>query len=117
MSEYIRKAEAIERALYTPIMSNGPVEEKDVDAWIDGTVDAQEQIAASIGKIPAEDVVERKRGEWVIKNGHIVCDQCEKIIAVCPNCDQLNDILLELKETEKFCYNCGADMRMSHREE
>ena len=62
----------------------------------------------------AADVVERKRGEWVIKNGRIVCDQCEEILAVCPNRDQLNDILLELKEIEKFCYNCGADMRSHH---
>ena len=70
------------------------------------------------GKVAAyligNDVVERKHGEWVIKNGRIVCDQCEEMLAVCPNRDQLNDILLELKEIEKFCYNCGADMRSHH---
>ena len=69
-----------------------------------------------IEEITAADVVERKRGEWIIKNGRIVCDQCEEILAVCPNRDQLNDILLELKEIEKFCYNCGADMRWANHE-
>lgn len=65
MKEYIEKTEAVERALYTPIMSSGAVCEKDRDAWTDGAIDAQEQIAKSIGEIPAADVVERKHGEWV----------------------------------------------------
>ena len=50
--------------------------------------------------IPAADVVERKRGEWVYEKTYqgmkYICSECGEI----PECFEPN-----------FCPNCGADMR------
>ena len=105
MKEYIEKSEAVERALYTPIMSNGPVEEKDIDAWTDGVADAQDQIAKLIGKIPAADVVERKRGEWI---EHL------EFWRKCSECGAAWHEQWVIGKHLHFCPNCGADMR-SHQ--
>lgn len=103
MKEYIEKTEAVERALYTPIMSSGAVCEKDRDAWTDGAIDAQEQIAKSIGEIPAADVVERKRGEWVSRT--VDREVTSYIKTECGNCNFEGELWYN------FCPNCGADMR------
>lgn len=95
MSEYIKKAEAIERALYAPIMSSGPIDEKDIDAWLDGTTDAQKQIAKSIGKIPAEDVVEVVR-----------CKDCCRRYDVneCPKCFLAFYVSQDHTTDDGFCH-------------
>ena len=63
-----------------------------------------------IKRQPAADVAPVVHGEWVAKNGRIVCDHCEALIAVCPNRYVLEENMKFFKENEKFCYNCGAKM-------
>ena len=59
--------------------------------------------AEFVNSIPAADVVERKRGEWILRHvghGHYwECSECHK-----------NPCIYVTKDTN-FCPNCGADMR------
>ena len=56
-----------------------------------------------VKRVPAADVVERKRGEWILRHvghGHYwECSECHK-----------NPCIYVTKDTN-FCPNCGADMR------
>lgn len=61
-------------------------------------------------EIPAADVVEVVHGQWIVKNGHIVCNKCEALMAVCPNHDAQLEELEFFRKDEKYCYNCGARM-------
>lgn len=138
MSEYIKKSEAIERALYTPIASSGPVDEKDIDAWVDGTIDAQEQVAKSIRKIPAEDVVERKdlaRVQVAYDKVGQALDAAEKFYMQGYNDAMTDHNLMKCErgtwgkhgycsvcdfwtcycDEFNFCPNCGADMREENK--
>ncbi len=63
-------------------------------------------VSCLLKAIPAADVVERKRGEWV-QIGYdklmdrITCSCCNEYFSTIDNCtEQFN-----------FCPNCGADMR------
>ena len=59
--------------------------------------------AVNVRKIPAADVVERKRGEWVMKETIIRSPYAKN--AYCSEC------LEETSFHHNFCPNCGADMR------
>jgi len=50
--------------------------------------------------IPAADVVEVKRGEWVTTAPHPYCSEC----------------FVECRDKTPHCPNCGADMREGHDE-
>lgn len=70
-----------------------------------------QRVASLIARANAADVAPVVHGRWVYKNGRIVCDQCGTLYAVCPNRDDMEEIMKEMKGFEKFCFNCGADMR------
>ena len=55
------------------------------------------------GDIPAADVVERKRGEWVYIGGDEWC--CSRCGFVASTEGRWEPMM------EKFCEECGADMR------
>ena len=62
--------------------------------------DAAERIRLWIDEIPAADVVERKRGEWIHRTGNK--DECS-------NCSER--YYQDLKEPfMRYCPNCGAQM-------
>lgn len=65
-----------------------------------------------LDKVPAADVVEVRHGRWVVKNGRIVCDQCDAVYAVLVNSEDelLGEDLKFVYKREKFCFNCGAKM-------
>lgn len=66
-----------------------------------------DELESVINNVPAADVVERKKGKWIIhpevKNiyggTYIECSECGEKYVV----QHIGD--------EKFCRNCGADMR------
>ena len=62
-----------------------------------------------VKQIPRPDVVERKRGEWIDKNGAYNRRKC----SLCGKYALYRFINVgSFKETESnFCPNCGADMR------
>lgn len=65
-----------------------------------------EDMKDMITDIPAADVRENVKGEWIytpIENGMIV--------AMCPICKKVSAITQSVKEWYRFCPNCGADMR------
>lgn len=86
----------------------------------DGTWVSARDVVRAINKVPAANVVERKRGEWVVTE----CDMGEPggypafIEFHCPFCNE--PYSLESGEYNwsygdaiplKFCHECGADMR------
>ena len=61
--------------------------------------------------VEAADVVERKRGEWVL--GHVEPGYCTpggNRPWICSECGRVVSWRLD-KPNENFCPNCGADMR------
>ena len=98
MTEYIEKAEAIDRAKYAPIMSSGPVDEKHIDAWMDGASDAQGCIYKLLIKMPAADVVPVVHGEWNWV-GRWECSLCKHPWYIGWETPAAN-----------YCPNCGAKM-------
>lgn len=76
------------------------------------------EILDSVDDATAADVVERKRGEWAIDKEDLewgnalkrrYCTNCKKR----PHFDKEERVFV----LTDFCPNCGADMRVSHREE
>ncbi|MBR5878860.1 MAG: hypothetical protein IKY91_04855 [Akkermansia sp.] len=65
--------------------------------------DAYERFADEVEDFDAADVVERKRGRWILRHvghGHYwECSECHQ-----------NPCIYVTKDTN-FCPNCGADMR------
>ena len=59
------------------------------------------EVLRSVDEIPAADVVERKRGEW-IKVG----ESCGVDLLECPVCHTIH-----AQDGDAFCRDCGADMR------
>lgn len=89
--EYIEREEAKEKAYWHGDYPNGieAVDVLDIDA------------------IPAADVVERKRGEWVKdSDGDEYCSICSRYMPV-------REVTGD-PSAHDFCPNCGADMR-SHQ--
>ncbi len=79
----------------------------DGDSWCKG-----ELFVVDVLRIPAADVVERKRGEWVgypesFKFEHIY----DRDAIVCPFCEVSWNIVDNDTEGFNFCPNCGADLR------
>lgn len=64
----------------------------DGDSWCEGEV-----WIVDILRIHTADVVERKRGKWIVKYP----------LTTCPVCFNTFDIVGAMN----FCPNCGADMR------
>ena len=53
-------------------------------------------------KIPAADVVERKKGKWKLHNdGSATCSECG-FVQLCA---------WDMDSWDNFCHHCGADMR------
>ncbi|MBR5285919.1 MAG: hypothetical protein IKU30_03390 [Clostridia bacterium] len=66
-----------------------------------------------IGKLPAADVRENVRGEWILAErvSH------DRGLWECSHCHKWVWGIAEDKPTQKFCDNCGADMRDGNMEE
>lgn len=72
-------------------------------------------------KAPPADVVERKRGEWIIRRWHMASDNpcvddTYAVKATCPRCNFCIDSARASFgypniNTTNFCPNCGADLR------
>lgn len=85
------------------------------EQWAVGPLNAPLMVVRkeTIDAIPAADVVERKRGEWIDtgfenSTGKIYrCSACNKT-----NNPNKKDVEMgRVKEKPDFCPNCGADMR------
>lgn len=65
-----------------------------------------------INRMPTIEAEPVRVGRWIVKNGRIVCDQCDAVYAVLANSEDelLDDDLQMVYKTEKFCFNCGAKM-------
>ena len=103
MDEYIEREALLEDIENTLVFSGRPDRQnpKQMGARL---------VVQRIRCAPAADVAPVEHGRWVVKNGRIVCDHCEALMAVCPNRDVLEENLKYFNEKEKFCYNCGARM-------
>lgn len=87
MSEYIKREDVLQ------ILSGKNA------AW-----DAYQKIEL----LPAADVVERKKGKWIEKEGYYYCSNCEELAYF--DCED-EPIL------SKFCQDCGAEMEIDDDEE
>ena len=61
-------------------------------------------------RLPSADVVERKRGEWIIEK----CDDAwgiESYMITCSECGDRFKVTEKALPYEHFCRYCGADMR------
>lgn len=68
-----------------------------------------EDILAEIANIPSADVVERKRGEWKIKE--IKNAWGKGYMLTCSECGDTFKVTENAMPYEHFCRNCGAYMR------
>ena len=116
MSDYIKREDAF---LAVQQRANRIRE----DGFISKAIDLM-GINDLILSIPSADVVERKKGEWIIKEfmwGDYVPMKC-------PTCSVCGTHIVDLEMVDKdkrllfkdgasFCPNCGADMRSCNNEE
>ena len=74
------------------------------------TDEDKQYTAEIIGSFPTADVVERKKGKWMKHNDRACwyCSECtaDNYYAYIRDCDSG-----EYEQQDKFCPNCGADMR------
>lgn len=94
MSEYIKREDALNidfRCNVRMFESRLKTAERAVRAYAD-----------AIAELPAADVVDRKKGEW-IPLFPIVCDR--------PYCYECSICGSTTGRMTNFCQNCGADMR------
>lgn len=62
----------------------------------------------AFNEIPAADVRPVVRGKWILKdNGEVVCSECNGLIAVVGNTEDLVTVLSSFN----FCPNCCASMK------
>ena len=61
-----------------------------------------------VGRAPAADVVERKRGEWWIEDDGFGCELMTCSVCKASFYDGDNDTV---DSPHNFCPNCGCDMR------
>lgn len=57
---------------------------------------------------PTADVVERKRGKWIINESYIKCSNCK---------DMWSNDDIEMIKSFNFCPNCGARMVRGDKDE
>lgn len=62
-------------------------------------------------KVPAADVVERKRGEWVVTKAYNDVIEMDVVKYTCSACGEYRLSATGLSQATNFCPNCGADMR------
>ncbi len=60
--------------------------------------------AGMILDLPQADVVERKKGKWIVYEGEMTCSCCETTFYT-DMCEYIDG------NAPKFCPWCGADMR------
>ena len=96
MSEYIKREDALNidfRIEARPFESRLKTAERAVQAYAD-----------EIADLPAADVVERKKGEWI---------PLFPILCNVPYCYECSNCGCTKGCKSNFCTNCGADMRVS----
>lgn len=61
--------------------------------------------------------VVREKGEWILDGNKILCSSCRTVFYELEESEIFGAKadLPYLKEIEKFCFNCGADMRADMR--
>lgn len=76
--------------------------------WCEGMT---RTIFDGIARLPSVDAVPVKRGKWILKgedgDSRLTCSEC-KCKEYVPTCNGIPDIW-------KYCPNCGADMRETHK--
>ena len=70
-------------------------------SMLDGKIFVEDAIA-KISRLPSADVVERKRGEWIVDE--------EQGTSTCSNCGIVWQFI-DGTSGSNFCPDCGADMR------
>lgn len=75
---------------------------------------ACKRVADCVKNLPAADVVERKKGEWLAGNGNP--RTFGRLRAMCGRCGafalyEMVNVGSFKEQTSNFCPNCGADMR------
>lgn len=95
MAEYIEKEAAIQTII--------------TDRWIERIIAGKATVRDMIDALPAADVRENVRGEWVATDGYMVdeCSNCH--FQIC--WDDVPSWLERLPHFTNQCPNCGADMR------
>lgn len=88
MEKYIRESDAVQTVMEKPDM----------------TPDEKAGIIRRLKAIPAADVVERKKGEWIpVTNGRGGCE-CSQCHAYAPSCQS------GVEYKSAYCPDCGAKM-------
>ena len=100
MTDYIKREDALNSAicLYTHWIEESDTQAKD-KYYAEGRV-----IIEAINQIPSADVVERKRGEWILKTDEVL----DIDFYACSECEYEPYRKMDISN---FCPNCGADMR------
>ena len=110
MKEYIERSEAL-RLMDTDI-ANRRARFKD-DKFMNLVIDTSQTTRDFVTLVPAADVVERKRGEWVDVVYNPVWG---KMKATCNSCQCRGEVRVKSNycgfavPDSNFCPNCGADM-------
>ena len=73
--------------------------------------------AVELEKMPATEVSEKPCGRWMLKGRKILCSHCKAVFEEVEEQDlfSIRADLPYLCQIEKFCFNCGADMRQPER--
>ena len=82
-------------------------------ASISGNLNTR-NVGEAISRVPTADVVEQKKGKWIIKDNpgtgwyRVTCSECgEDVTSMIP----VIGFFPNAKPTWNFCPDCGADMR------
>ena len=104
MSDYIKREELIHRMYHEAFETDTDLQKWDSGCWI-----RYKLFENVIDDIPSADVVERKRGEWILTP----YTDSGSPIHECSVCT--HGVSGDLK-VRNFCPNCGADMRADRKE-
>lgn len=75
--------------------------------------DRTQYVFEKILELPIVKVPAANRGAWILSGDKVICNCCKTILFRLSK-EELNvvqRILPYLGNVEKFCFNCGADMR------
>ena len=61
--------------------------------------------------VSATEMVERKRGEWVVTKAYNDVIEMDVVKYTCSACGEYRLSATGLSQATNFCPNCGADMR------